>query len=212
MSPTSTRTLVYAERGSKRVFAGALTWPGWCRGARTEPDALEALIAYGPRFARVVEGTGLRFAAPKVADDLEVVERLEGTPTTDFGAPDVAPADDDRPVSPAELERLCTILGACWATLDRAADEAEGVALRTGPRGGGRNLEAIVAHVLGAESSYLGRLAAPKPALSPEDLYASAAEIRGATIAALRRAVTRGPPRVGSARGQDLAPALLRST
>ncbi len=206
MSPTSRRILVYAERGSKRVFVGALAWPGWCRGARTELEALEALVVYGSRFARVVEGTGLRFAAPKEAGDLEVAEQLEGTPTTDFGAPDVAPEDDDRPVSPAELERLCTILEACWATLDRAAHDAEGVALRTGPRGGGRNLEAIVAHVLGAESSYLGRLAAPKPAVRPDDLAASATEIREATMVALRRAVTEGLPASGPRGGKIWLP------
>ena len=206
MSPTGQRTLVYTERGSKRVFAGALAWPGWCRGARTEPDALDALITYGTRFAQALEGTDLRFAAPTEAEDLEVAERLEGTSTTDFGAPDVAPADDDRPVRPAELERLCTILEASWATLDRAAVDAKGVALRTGPRGGGRSLEAIVAHVLGAESSYLGRLAAPKPAVNPEDLYASAAGIREATIVALRRAVTEGLPASGPRGGKIWLP------
>ena len=41
----------YTERGAKRVFAGALDWPGWCRGARDEEGALEALAAYGPRYA-----------------------------------------------------------------------------------------------------------------------------------------------------------------
>ena len=206
MSPTRKRIAVYAERGSTRVFAGALAWPGWCRGARSELDALDALVAYGPRFAQVVEGTGLRFSAPTRVDDLEVTERLEGTPTTDFGAPDVAPADDDRPVRSGELERLCTILEACWVVLDRAAADARGVALRTGPRGGGRNLDAIVVHVLGAESSYLGRLAAPKPAVNPDDLDASAAEIREATIGALRRAVTEGLPASGPRGGRIWLP------
>jgi hypothetical protein len=32
----------YLEVGAKRVFAGALDWPGWCRSARDEEGALEA--------------------------------------------------------------------------------------------------------------------------------------------------------------------------
>jgi hypothetical protein len=206
MSPPDKRILTYTELGSKRVFAGALVWPGWCRSARAEPEALDALFAYAPRFAQALEGTGLRFAAPTRAEDLEVIERLEGTPTTDFGAPDVAPADDVRPVAPVELDRLCTILEACWGALDRAASSARGTELRKGPRGGGRQLEAIVAHVLGAESSYLGRLAAPKPAVDPADLDASAAEIRRSTLAALRRAVTEGLPASGPRGGKIWLP------
>ena len=37
-------TDVYLEIGAKRVFAGAIEWPGWSRSGRTEEDALEALI------------------------------------------------------------------------------------------------------------------------------------------------------------------------
>ena len=35
---------VYLEVGSKRVFAGAVDWPGWCRSGRDEATALEALF------------------------------------------------------------------------------------------------------------------------------------------------------------------------
>ena len=47
---------VYIEAGSKRVFAGALDWPGWCRSAKDEDGALAALVAYGPRYAAVLAG------------------------------------------------------------------------------------------------------------------------------------------------------------
>ena len=40
---------VFVEAGSKRVFAGAIEWPGWCRGAKTEDEALEALATHAPR-------------------------------------------------------------------------------------------------------------------------------------------------------------------
>ena len=42
---------VYLERGDKRTFAGALDWPGWSRSGRDDEQALEALLAYAPRYA-----------------------------------------------------------------------------------------------------------------------------------------------------------------
>ena len=80
-------TRVYLEIGAKRTFACALDWPGWARSGRTEEAALEALAAYADRYRPVPEAARVRF--PKsAADGLEVVERLPGSATTDFGAPD----------------------------------------------------------------------------------------------------------------------------
>ena len=50
------------------------------------------------------------------------------------------------------------LLKASWAKFDRTARKAWGVELRKGPRGGGRELDAIVRHVLEADKAYLGRL------------------------------------------------------
>ncbi len=36
----------WVESGSKRVLAGVVDWPGWCRGGRTEEEALDALGAH----------------------------------------------------------------------------------------------------------------------------------------------------------------------
>jgi hypothetical protein len=148
----------YVEVGAKRAFAGALDWPGWCRSGRREDAALEALVAYGPRYADVVGAIRPRFRAPSAVSELEVVERLAGDATTDFGAPSIAPARDADPVPQADAERLSAILRACWSALDRAVDENGGRGLTKGPRGGGRSADKIVEHVLGAESGYLGRL------------------------------------------------------
>ena len=150
---------VYLEVGRRRVFAGALDWPGWCRSGRDEGAALQALLASGPRYATVI-GRATGFTAPSGVSALQVVERLEGTSTTDFGAPGVAPTRDRRPLDDAEAERLGALLRACWATFDRAAEAAVGRSLRKGPRGGGRELDAIVRHVLEAEKVYLARLGA----------------------------------------------------
>lgn len=35
---------VYIEAGKKRVFAGAIDWPGWCRSGHDEQAALQALL------------------------------------------------------------------------------------------------------------------------------------------------------------------------
>jgi hypothetical protein len=63
-----------------------------------------------------------------------VVERLQGTSTTDFGAPAVAPAADDEPLEGGELDRQIAILQASWAKLDAAARKHSSATLRKGPR------------------------------------------------------------------------------
>jgi hypothetical protein len=93
----------------------------------------------------------LGYLAPPDVGRFRVVERLTGNATTDFGAPGVAPRSDDRPVDEEEAKRLAAIMTACWSALDRAAAAADGLVLRTGPRGGGRELAAIVEHVADAE-------------------------------------------------------------
>lgn len=149
----------YVEIGKKRVFAGAFDWPGWCRGGRDEAGALAALLDYGPRYARVVARTGLNFVVPESTTVVNVVERLPGSQTTDFGAPDAIPEFDREPVGTGDLARFGVILAACWEAFDAAAVTATGLELRKGPRGGGRELEGITRHVLGAEQGYLSRLA-----------------------------------------------------
>jgi hypothetical protein len=149
---------VYLEIGQKKTFAGALAWRGWSRSGRDEAAALQALLAYGPRYERVLQGTGLGFQAPADVSAFKVSERLEGNATTDFGAPGLAPAYDARPVDEAEGQRLQAVLEACWQAFDAAVKAAVGQELRKGPRGGGRELEGIIRHVLGAEAGYLAQL------------------------------------------------------
>lgn len=151
---------VYLELGKKRTFAGAIDWPGWCRAGRDEASALQALLDAAPRYVRAIAGTSLGFEAPLDMSALAVVERLAGSATTDFGAPDAAPPSDSQPIGDDDLRRFEALLGACWAALEAAARAAEGVELRKGPRGGGRDLDKIVRHVLDAEQSYVGRIGA----------------------------------------------------
>jgi hypothetical protein len=150
---------VYLEIGKKRTIAGALDWPGWCRGGRDEDSALQALFDYGPRYARVLRNRRLGFHTPTALSALVVVERLEGNATTDFGAPDIAPSVDMRPLDDADLQGFQRILRACWQAFDTAMEAAQGKELRKGPRGGGREVAEIARHVRDVERSYLRRLA-----------------------------------------------------
>jgi hypothetical protein len=158
MRHSSDRFEVFLELGQKRVFAGALDWPGWCRSGRDETLALQALFEYGPRYAQVLRTARLGFRAPKNMSAFAVVERLKGNTTTDFGAPDVAPSGDTDPIDDAELRRFQTLLRACWRAFDAVIQKARGQTLQKGPRGGGRDLDKIMEHVLGSDEGYLSSL------------------------------------------------------
>ena len=150
---------VVIETGDKRVFASAVDWPGYARGGKTEAEALERLAAYGPRYAKAVKG----FVAPKGASALTVIDRVDGGSGTDFGVPSSTVKADDAPLTSAEAKRLRGALEGAWAAFDRAARAAHGKKLSTGPRGGGRSVEKMSAHVLEAELAYLSKLGTRAP-------------------------------------------------
>jgi hypothetical protein len=145
-------TRVYLEVSSKRTFASAADWPGWCRAGKNEQAALEALAAYAPRYAPVAAIAHVSFPA-KAAGSFDVVERLRGDATTDFGAPGAIAKAESRPMTAKETDRMCALLEACWTALDRVVARAP-ESLRKGPRGGGRDRDKMFEHVVGAESAY----------------------------------------------------------
>ena len=176
---------VYLEEGAKRTFAGALDWPGWCRGGRNEVEAVAALLAYGSRYASVLARSGLGFVAPTHLEQLVVVERLSGTASTDFGVPGLAPTvDQERSCDPATVRRFETILRASWQAFDAVVESSHGKTLSRGPRGGGRTLEAIVRHVVEADASYLG--AVGWKGFKAADPLESLSTTREAVLAALK--------------------------
>src|SRR5262245_40080035 len=178
-------TEVYLEVGARRVFASALDWPGWCRAGRDEAGALAALAASAPRYAAVAKEAGLDFPAG-LAERLEVVERVDGGATTDFGAPGEPSRRDGERLTPAQAERLAGLVEAAWRVFDRvvAAAPAE---LRKGPRGGGRDRDRVVEHVLGAEVAYARKLGLKHAQPDREDAGAIAA-LRSDVLSALRSA------------------------
>lgn len=169
MAGRSDSVPVFLEVGGKRVFACALDWPGWCRSGKDEQAALAALAAYLPRYAPVATLAGLPF----VPDDarLEVLERLPGSATTDFGAPDAFATRDHDRVDPATGRRLAALVGAAWRLL---AEVAAGTPeeLRKGPRGGGRDRTAMLEHVEQAEFSYARKVGVRHRAPQPGDVAA----------------------------------------
>jgi hypothetical protein len=144
---------VYLEVAPKRAFACAVDWPGWCRSGRTPDAALEVLSAYRDRYALVAGRAGERLTAGRV----EVVEEVEGDATTEFGAPGAVPSGDRAPWRRGELRRHLALLEASWAALHDAVSAAPPV-LRKGPRGGGRDRDAISAHVVAAEDAYTRKI------------------------------------------------------
>src|SRR5262245_31687763 len=67
----------------KRVAAVAPDWPGLSRGAKTEDAAVERLRSYLPRYATVAKLAGMD-ADFATAPTVDVVERYQGTGSTDF--------------------------------------------------------------------------------------------------------------------------------
>lgn len=179
---------VYVEIGQKKTFATALGWPGWSRSGRDEDSALQTLLDYGPRYARVLESANLGFSVPADVSALAVVERLEGNATTDFGAPNLTLSGDTQPVDPAEMERWQVILRACWRAFDAAVQAAHGKTLSKGPRGGGRDLDKIVQHVRDVDFGYLKSLGGTLK-LNDDDPQQALAHIREAILTTLAAAV-----------------------
>lgn len=141
---------VRIEKGKARVFAIAIEWPGLARSAKDETGAIDALLDSAARYKKV---TGARFAASEV----DVVERVKGDSSTDFGVPG-SPTVDTDPIDARELKKQIKLLASCWAALDDAAKRAKGTTLATGPRGGGRSLAKIVEHHEEGARAYLAKL------------------------------------------------------
>jgi hypothetical protein len=197
MVPGSNLIGVYLEVGTKRTFAGALDWPGWCRSGRDEAAALKALMEYGPRYARALRQARLGFRAPKDTSEFAIRERLAGNATTDFGAPDMPTAHDSDPVEDPELRRFQAVLKAGWRAFDAAVLAAKGIELRKGPRGGGRELGKIVQHLLESDAAYLGSLGVRFKFSARGDPQQELDQTREAILQALEAAAAGESPKEG---------------
>src|SRR4051794_21759480 len=143
------------EETPKRSFASAADWPGWSRAGKTEELAVQALLAYAPRYAVVASLAGEPFATDELRPD--VIERVRGSAGTEFGVPSVPTDLDARPLDAAAAARLVSLVDAAWTIFDRTAGDAPEELLK-GPRGGGRNTSKIVGHVVDADRAYANQI------------------------------------------------------
>jgi len=144
------RVAVILEAGTTKVFATAADWPGWTRAGRTPEAALIALADYAERYAEVVKLAG---QVPPTGDRLTVVETLVGDAATNFGAPGKVAEFDRKRLTDKEAQRRAALVDAAWQFLDLVS-KASPSELRKGPRGGGRDRDKMLDHVLAAEVAY----------------------------------------------------------
>lgn len=156
------RVNIELGKKGKKVVAYAPDWPGWNRGGKTEEVALDAFQQYRSRYRPIAERAGLATEFDEQAR-VEIVERYEGTGSTDFWGISYAPsALDSSAMDLDDLERRLRLLWACWRFFDDVAARVS-PELKKGPRGGGRDREAIVRHVLLNERDWAGGIGVDSP-------------------------------------------------
>jgi hypothetical protein len=152
----SVRTVVQRGPKEKKTASFAIDWPGWGRGAKAPDAAIELLEAYRQRYRPIARLAGLEeeFDA---AGPLEIVEDHVGVGSTDFWGISFAPSSFEQgPMPTDELERKLALLEASWRYFDDTAARVS-PELERGPRGGGRDRDQIVRHVVGNERGDLAK-------------------------------------------------------
>jgi hypothetical protein len=148
--PPTLPVLIEQGLNGKRFVAVAAGWAGLERGAKQESEAIEKLVTYLPRYALVAKRAGLDrdFEA---RTEPKVIDRYTGTGSTDFWGISFAPSPLDRePYDKAAFGRQVALLEAVWAEFDATVKRVTGE-LKLGPRGGGRERDHVIRHVLANE-------------------------------------------------------------
>jgi hypothetical protein len=145
----------------KRWVAIAADWPGLERNGGSEAEAIDKLRRYVPRYMAVARRAGLE-AELQGEKEPKVVAHHTGTGSTDFWGISFAPSAEDRAdVDDATFERRLSLLRAAWAEFDEVSSRVS-AELRPGARGGGRDRDRIIRHVLNVEGAdFAKRVKAP---------------------------------------------------
>ena len=201
------RTVIQRGPKEKKFAAFAVDWPGWSRGAKAPDAAVELLEAYRERYRPIARLAGLD-AEFDGAGALELVEDHIGVGSTDFWGISFAPSSFElAPMPEGELERKLALLEASWRFFDDVAARVS-PELEKGPRGGGRNRDEIVRHVVGNERHDLARkigIVTPNDLQTPDRIRSHREEF----VAAMRDYNAQGK----MARGRNWTiPLLLRHT
>jgi hypothetical protein len=191
--PKPRKVTVGVEVTPKKAFASALEWPGWSRAGKTPEDAVAALASYADRYAAVAKRAKVMFPSD-ASISFDVTEEAEGNASTAFGIPEVRFEADSRRTTTKDGEQLAAIVDAAWEIFDRIVAEAP-AELRKGPRGGGRDRDKIVEHVVGADGGYARTLGLKASEVDPRD-RAAVADLRKHMLEAIR-APSDGSPIAG---------------
>lgn len=197
---------LFIETGKKKVFAGAIDWPGWCRFGKDEISAQTALLVYAPRYQMILNKTTIDFQPPENLSQFVIEEHCVGDATTDFGAPSCILKSDDHFVAAEEYQLWREILLASWKTLDETLFDAADRELKKGPRGGGRDQNKIVKHLLEADQNYLRRLAWKHPLHPADNNRKALKDIHESILAALESAREGNIPNKGPRGGLIWSP------
>lgn len=141
----------------KKFVAYAIDWPGLERKGKSPEEALEHMERYRTRYETIADraGCGDAFRAESAG---EIDEVYEGTGSTDFWGISFAHGPNDQePLTDKEIERHLALLKACWDEFDEIGHSVS-AELQRGPRGGGRDRDEIVAHLVYAELDWLKKL------------------------------------------------------
>jgi len=201
----SRRIAVSMEATPRKTFATAIDWPGWSRSGKTPKLALEALAAAAPRYAAVAELASEQILARGGAGDFDVIEEAEGGSGTEFGVPGRVTDADRRPVSATDADRLRRLVAAAWTTFDQVATHAP-AELRKGPRGGGRDRDKMIGHVIEADDTYAREIGirlkptAPGDRAAIEAMRAAVLDVIGTTSDGAPIAGRRWTPRYAAGR------------
>ena len=162
----NTRLRIQIEEApkGKRWVAIAGDWPGLERNGKAYEGAVAKLRWYVPRYLAVARSARLGSELERQTD-ATIIGRHTGTGSTDFWGISFAPSAEDRqPLDDATFERNLSLLRAAWAEFDEVSGRVS-PELRPGPRGGGRQRDEIVGHVLRVESGdFAKRVGVPEPA------------------------------------------------
>lgn len=186
----SDRIEIGEEVVPKRTFVWAIDWPGWCRAGKDRDLAIASFLDHASRYGLVATTAGLRIPTGG-AELLDVVETAEGGSGTEFGVPSAITALDRRPATRDDAGRLASLVAAAWTVFDEVAASAP-ASLRKGPRGGGRDRDKMIGHVIEADHAYAREIGVRLPSPSIDDRPAVDAE-RAAVLEVLRRASDGAP-------------------
>jgi hypothetical protein len=181
---TRPRLEIAEEAAAKKAFAWAVDWPGWCRAGKNVELTRAVLLDYTSRYGQVAKAAGLELPDPAAAQ-IDVVESVGGGTGTEFGVPSAITPLDHRKVTPKEAERLASLVEAAWTVFDRVAAKSP-AELRKGPRGGGRDRDKMIGHVIEADHAYAREIGVRVSPPHPSDRARVETE-RKAMLEVLRR-------------------------